>query len=278
MVNKNFFKYLLEHRNREHETLLSNFNFNFVYGNGTKNISKSKAYIYQEFEFYSNDVVDKSAYIEQILIDNLKTIPEIDNLNDTVLCLETNDYFYITYLSQVRSYTVAYTKKKFTFEQIELLLIETIGENIIQLIMIYYYATVLNITVLHVPQSTIDKLELDNFEISNSTIEPKIIYDQSLKLKENLKRNKNNFIYLLLIIGIISANEIYVKDKIVSFVKSKHSSLKMSQNSFITENNNIIKIVKEFEEKLKQSEIQQVDVGSIVDFKANYRNEIKKLF
>jgi len=260
-----------------HSVLLDDYKHVIVYGNGIKN-SKIKPYIYQEFEFYHKDPVDNGVYIEQLIIDTLSTEEFFTNeLNNSLIFLETLSYYYMIFVSVTSCKTVQLSKE-FNKEQLHMIISEMIDDTVRKFIFIYKYINKLDIHVLNISISKKNELNINYFEIDVNAVSAKMVSVRSLKIKENLMENKSNLLILTLSILFIFGNEFYLNKKIE---ENLNKNLRVTKE-FLAKNKKKNKEIDDELKKLKDSStngsVKTVAIDKIPDFKENYQTEIKKLF
>jgi len=277
-VINNFIKNIYSQKDKNHLSYLDTYKVNLVYGNGNKT-SKIKPYIYNEFEFYYDDIIDNAAYIEQLIIESLITIPKLkNNLEDSIIFLETSEVYYIMFLSITKSKTIK-LNKNFTIEQIKIILNEIIEENTKKLIVIFQYTDNLVVNILNINKNTKkETLNIENYSIPINIVSPNIIYSKSLKVKENIDKNKKDFLLFILIIFLFLGNQFYFEKKIDKFITSKNNYYKSLKIKTLIKKINIQKKINKLKNELNKTEIKKIKLKNIKDFKQNYQTEINKLF
>lgn len=272
---KNFVDFLESKRNSNF--ILEDYKINIIFGNGNK-LSKIKPYIYNEFEFYSNDNTDNAAYIEQLIIEGfINNELYINELNNSILFLETLSNYYIITLSNVESRTIK-LNKDFSKEQLILILEESIDDNINKIFYIFKLNNKLNINCLNIKLSNDENQNIENFEIDTKNIEPKLISSTTLKLKTKISTNKTGILIIFLGFLFLIINQVYLKEKIQQNLLSNIKTIKENYYKNLKDNNNVLNELEKYKKLNKENTILNVDINNIPDFKNNYKTEIKKLF
>lgn len=274
MIQK-FVDYLELKRNSNF--ILDDYKINIIYGDGSKS-SKVKPYIYNEFEFYTNESIDNAAYIEQLVIDSFVSNNILnDDLNNSVIFLETLLNYYIITLSNVESRTIK-LNKDFSKEQLILILEETLDDNMNKLIYIFKLNNKFDINCLNIKLSTEENLNIENFDIDIKNIEPKLISSKSLKLKTKITTNKTGIFIIFLGFSFLLFSEFYLKEKIQQNLLSNIKNTKEIYYKNVKENKNVTSELEKYKKLNKENIISVIDLNNVSDFKNNYKTEIKKLF
>jgi len=258
---------------------LKNISFNYVYANSDKQTTKSKGYIYKGFEFYSKDSVDNKTFLENFLLDHLAYDENIiNNLSESILCLETDKNYFIMFLNDINSYTIKYDKKIFTFSQMEVIIQEIINESIVNFIYVQYTLETFDVYILFYSISNEDNLEIEKYSVKNNVVSPIIMSDHSLKFKKRLKENKFILFFVILIIGTFIGNSIYLTPLEIKYLKKELYNLKSSRNTYRINLAKINKKININNENLKKNKLEVINMNNVIDFKVHYKTEIKKLF
>lgn len=282
MINKIYdkLKLLLPEK---HNLNIDEFKYKIIYGNNEDNKNyKSKPFIYNEFEFYSQDNIDKYVYIEQLIIDSIeknKEINLIENINESIIIFEDKNFYYISFFWANDSKTYRYTKSIIKFEEFKIILSEIIPETTKNIFFMYKYKTTMEIYIFNLNSYNIEnELNLDYYNVEINLITPKIYFSKSLKFKEEFKNYKNIFIFIFLLSSIIISNEFYFKNILINKISNLNKEKKIEYVKLLKEKEISENKIKKLNIYKVQNILKNIEFNKIIDFKENYKTELKKLF